>query len=45
MHGLLSNASFLIASVCCENFPMTIAEAFACGKPVIASNLGAMARS
>ncbi len=41
---LLSNASFLIMpSLCYENFPMTIREAFACGKPVIASNLGAMA--
>ena len=25
-----------------ENFPVTIAEAFACGTPVIASRLGAM---
>jgi len=30
-------------SVCYENFPMAIREAFACGKPVIASGLGAMA--
>src|SRR5207249_6462353 len=28
---------------CYENFPVTIAEAFACGVPVIASRLGAMA--
>jgi len=39
MHG----ARFLILpSVCYENFPLTIAEAFACGLPVIASRLGAM---
>jgi len=42
--GLLSAASFLIMpSVCYENFPMAIREAFACGKPVITSRLGAMA--
>ncbi len=41
---LLRGARFLVLpSVCYENFPMTIVEAFACGKPVIASRLGAMA--
>lgn len=39
----MRSARFLIApSVCFENFPLSIAEAFACGVPVIASRLGAM---
>jgi len=33
----------LLPSECYENFPLTIAEAFACGVPVICSRLGAMA--
>jgi glycosyltransferase involved in cell wall biosynthesis len=38
------DARFLVfPSVCFENFPLAIAEAFACGLPVIASRLGAMA--
>lgn len=41
---LLSGSRFLIIpSICYENFPMVIREAFACGKPVLASRLGAMA--
>ena len=41
---LLRDAQFMIMpAVCYENFPMAIRESFACGKPVIASNLGAMA--
>ena len=32
----------LFPSECYENFPLTIAEAFACGTPVICSRLGAM---
>jgi glycosyltransferase involved in cell wall biosynthesis len=37
-------ARFLVVpSQCFENFPVTIAEAFACGVPVIASRLGSMA--
>jgi glycosyltransferase involved in cell wall biosynthesis len=40
MHG----ARFLVLpSICFENFPLAIAEAFACGLPVIASRLGALA--
>jgi glycosyltransferase involved in cell wall biosynthesis len=52
MHGQLShagvtsalkNARFLIlSSECYENFPMTVAEAFSCGTPVLCSRLGAM---
>jgi exopolysaccharide biosynthesis WecB/TagA/CpsF family protein len=41
---LLKGSRFLVMpSVCYEGFPMTIAEAYACGKPVIASNLGSLA--
>jgi glycosyltransferase involved in cell wall biosynthesis len=41
---ILRNAQFLIMpSICYETFGITGVEAFACGKPVIASNLGAMA--
>jgi len=39
----LKGAQFLVfTSEWYENFPMTIAEAFACGVPVICSRLGAM---
>jgi glycosyltransferase involved in cell wall biosynthesis len=42
--NLLQQAQFLVLpSLCYEGFPMVIREAFACGKPVIASRLGAMA--
>jgi len=41
---LLKSARFMIMpTLCYEGFPITIIEAFACGKPVIASRLGAMA--
>jgi len=40
----INNARFLVfSSEWYENFPVTIAEAFACQTPVIASRLGAMA--
>lgn len=40
----MSNAAALVVpSICYENFPRTIAEAFACGLPVIASRIGALA--
>lgn len=40
----MSRASALIVpSICYENFPRTIVEAFACGLPVIASRIGALA--
>jgi len=41
--GFLRRARFLVfSSELYENFPMTIAEAFACGVPVICSRIGAM---
>lgn len=35
--------ALVMPSICYENFPRTLVEAFACGLPVIASRLGAMA--
>jgi len=41
---LIKSSSFVIMpSECYESFSMTTIEAFGCGKPVVASNLGAMA--
>ena len=40
---LVSSANFTIfPSELYENYPMSIIESFACGKPVIASNIGAL---
>jgi glycosyltransferase involved in cell wall biosynthesis len=40
---IIKSAHFLVSpSQCYENFPMGIAEAFACGVPVICSRLGGM---
>ncbi len=35
--------ALVLPSICYENFPRTIVEAFACGLPVIASRMGSMA--
>ncbi len=35
--------ALVVPSICYENFPRTIVEAFACGTPVIASRIGALA--
>jgi len=41
---LMKSAAFLVVpSIWYENFPRTIVESFACGLPVIASRLGALA--
>jgi glycosyltransferase involved in cell wall biosynthesis len=41
---VLANAAFLVVpSLCYENFPMALVEAYALGKPVVASRLGALA--
>jgi glycosyltransferase involved in cell wall biosynthesis len=42
-HEMCSAVALVLPSICYENFPRTIVEAFACGLPVIASRLGAMA--
>lgn len=43
MAKLATASALVFPSVCYENFPVAIAEAFANGTPVIASRLGAMA--
>lgn len=41
--GLVRRARFVVVpSVCFEGFPRAIVESYACGKPVVASRLGAM---
>ena len=40
MHTALA---LVLPSICYENFPRTLVEAFACGLPVIASRIGALA--
>ncbi|HYD33822.1 MAG TPA: glycosyltransferase, partial [Methylophilaceae bacterium] len=44
IYSRMSQASYLVMpSIWYENFPRTLVEAYACGLPVIASRLGAMA--
>ncbi len=43
LHLMRTAAYLVVPSVWYENFPRTIVEAFACGLPVIASRLGALA--
>jgi len=41
---LIKNSRFIaLPSICYEGFPLVIGEAYACGKPIITSRLGAMA--
>lgn len=42
LERMQSARALVMPSLCYENFPLTLAEAFACGLPVIASRLGAM---
>lgn len=42
-HEMNSAMALVIPSICYENFPRTIVEAFAAGLPVIASRIGALA--
>lgn len=43
LQRMAASAFLLVPSICYENFPRTIAEAFCMGLPVIASRLGGMA--
>jgi glycosyltransferase involved in cell wall biosynthesis len=40
--ALQSASALVVPSVCYEGFPMTLVEAFACGTPVLGSNLGSV---
>ncbi len=42
-HEMSSAMALLLPSIWYENFPRTLVEAFACGLPVIASRIGALA--
>jgi len=42
-HEMCRASALVVPSIWYENFPRTIVEAFACGLPVIASNIGALA--
>ncbi len=43
VYGLMKQALFVVLpSVCYENMPRTVIEAFACGTPILASRLGAL---
>lgn len=42
MKYIKSSAFVIVPSECYENFPRVIVEAFACGVPVVASNVGAV---
>jgi glycosyltransferase involved in cell wall biosynthesis len=40
---MFQSTALILPSICYENFPRTLVEAFACGLPVIASRIGALA--
>lgn len=42
-HHMAAARALVLPSICYESFPRTLVEAYACGLPVIASRLGAMA--
>lgn len=42
MNRMRSALFLIVSSICYENSPRTIVEAFSCGQPVIASRLGAL---
>jgi glycosyltransferase involved in cell wall biosynthesis len=43
MQQMASTQALLIPSICYESFPRTLVEAYACGVPVLASRIGALA--